>query len=69
MSYGVCSLDSTLLWLWHRPATPALIGPLTWELPYAEGVALKQKKSKIKATTTITGSALVNRGCSVIETA
>ena len=34
-----CSLD--LAWLWHRPAAAAPIRPLAWELPYAEGVALK----------------------------
>ena len=40
--------DSTLLWLWHRPAATALIGPLAWEPPYAAGVALKSKKKKKK---------------------
>ena len=30
-----------LLWLWHRLAATAPIGPLVWEPPYAEGVALK----------------------------
>ena len=34
-------------WLWHRPAV-ALIRPLGWEPPYAEGVALKSKKKKKK---------------------
>ena len=29
-----------------RPATVALIQPLAWELPYAEGVALKKTKDK-----------------------
>ena len=41
MSCGVgqrCSLDPTLPWLWCRP--------LTWELPYATGVALKIQKKK-----------------------
>ena len=39
--------DPTLLWLWRRPATTALIRPLAWEPPYAEGVALeKAKKTK-----------------------
>ena len=49
MSCGVGlrhSLDSTLLWLWGRPVATALIGPLTWEPPYAVGVALKDKKKK-----------------------
>ena len=47
MSCGVGhrrSLDPALLWLWHRPAAVAPIGPLAWELPYAMGVALKKKK-------------------------
>ena len=33
------SSDPKLLWLWHRPATAALIGPLAWKPPYAAGVA------------------------------
>ena len=37
-------LDPALLWLWHRWATVALIGPLAWELTYATDVALKSKK-------------------------
>ena len=37
-------LDS--MWLWPRPAPAALIRLLAWELPYAEGMALKKKKSK-----------------------
>ena len=41
-------LDPALLWLWHRPATIALIGPLAWELPYATGVALIRQKTKKK---------------------
>ena len=35
--------DSTLLWLWHRPAGAALILPLAWKLPYAVGVAQKRQ--------------------------
>ena len=31
----------TLLWLWHRPAAAAPIRPLTWELLYTTGAALK----------------------------
>ena len=31
-----------LLWLCCRPAATALIGPLAWEPPYAEGVALEK---------------------------
>ena len=36
--------DLALLWLWCRPAAAALIQPLAWESPYAEGVALREKK-------------------------
>ena len=44
-----CSLDLALLWLWHRPAAIAPIGPLSWEPPYALGMALeKDKKDKEK---------------------
>ena len=32
--------------LWYRPAAVAPIQPLTWELPYAVGVALKKKKGQ-----------------------
>ena len=39
-------LDLVLLWLWCRPAAVASIGPLTWEPPYAAGVALKGQKDK-----------------------
>ena len=45
MSCGVVhrhGLDLELLWLWHRPAAIAPIGPLAWELPYVVGVALKK---------------------------
>ena len=34
-----------LLWLCGRQAAIAPIRPLAWEIPYATGVALKQKKS------------------------
>ena len=40
------ALGLALLWLWHRPAAVALIGPLAWEPPYAAGTALKSKKKK-----------------------
>jgi len=44
--------DPTLLWLWGRPVATALITPLAWEPPYAEGAALekaqRQKKKKKK---------------------
>ena len=36
--------DLVLLWLW--PAAIAPIQSLTWELPYATGVALKKAKPK-----------------------
>ena len=41
-------LDLALLWLWHRPVAAALIRPLAWEPPNAEGVALKRPKEKEK---------------------
>ena len=53
MSCGVdhrCSLDLMLLllWLWHRPAAAAPIGPLACEFPYVIGAALKKEKLKNK---------------------
>ena len=36
------------LWLWCRPAAIALLGPLTWELPYAAGAAPQKKKKEKK---------------------
>ena len=39
-------LDPALLWLWGRPAATAPIGPLAWELLYATGAALKERKKK-----------------------
>ena len=42
--------DPALPWLWYRPAAVAPIRPLAWELPCAEGVALKNKiRDKIQA--------------------
>ena len=41
-------LDLALLWLWHRPAAVAPIGPLAWEPPYAVGAALKRQKETEK---------------------
>ena len=38
--------DPALLWLWHRLAAIALIQPLSWELPYATGATLKNKKEE-----------------------
>ena len=49
MSCGVGhrhSSDLSLLWLWCRPAAAAPIQPLTWELLYGAGMALKKKKKK-----------------------
>ena len=49
MSCGVGhrhSLDPALLWLWCRLAAIAVICPLSWELPWAMGVALKRQKTK-----------------------
>ena len=42
--------DPELLWLWQGLAATALIQPLAWELPCAEGVALKgqDKKKRIR---------------------
>ena len=39
--------DLALLWVWGLAAV-ALIRPLTWEPPYANGAALKSKKKKKK---------------------
>ena len=46
MSCGVgcrCPSDPALLWLWHRLAAIAPIGPLAWELLYAAGADLESK--------------------------
>ena len=40
--------NPAFLWLWHRPAAIAPIGPLAWEPLYATGVALKRQKKKKK---------------------
>ena len=51
MSCGIgcrSRLDLALLWLWYRLVAIAPIQPLTWELPYATGVALKKKKEREK---------------------
>ena len=42
---GRRGLDLALLWL--RLAAAAPIGPLAWELPHAEGVALKRQKKNL----------------------
>ena len=41
-----CGSDLMFLWLWHRPAAAALIGPLAWEPPYAVSASLKRGKKK-----------------------
>ena len=51
MSCGVGrrrGLDPELLWLWCRLAATALIRPLAWEPPYAEGVAQEMVKRQNK---------------------
>ena len=52
VSCGVgCRLgsDPALLWLWCRPASTALIGPLAWEPSYAVGSGPRNgKKTKKK---------------------
>ena len=51
MSCGVghrCGLDLVWLWLWHRPATTALLPSPAWEAPDVVGAALKKKKKKKK---------------------
>ena len=48
-SYGVghrCILDPMWLWLWHRPATAALIQPLAWEHLLCHRGSCKKKKEK-----------------------
>ena len=42
------SSDLALLWLWHRPAATAPIGPLAWEPPYATGAAPEKAKKQKK---------------------
>ena len=44
--------DLVWLWLWlrHRPAAVALIGPLAWEHPYVMSAALERKKKKSYTT-------------------
>jgi len=43
-----CGSDPALLWLWHRLAATAPIRPLTWEPPYAMGIALEKAKRQKK---------------------
>ena len=42
--------DLAWLWLWQRLAAAAPIRPLAWELPYAEGAALKRQTNKQRQT-------------------
>ena len=37
-----------LLWLWHWPASVALIGPLAWKPPYAKKIKKEKKNTIIK---------------------
>ena len=57
-------MDPELLWLWHRPAATAPIGPLAWEPPYATGVApqkaKRQKKGRGEGRSSCHGSAETN---------
>ena len=49
MSCGVghrCGSDPALLWLWCRLAATAPIRPIAWELPYANGMALRRHLKK-----------------------
>ena len=39
--------DPAFLWLERRLAAAGLTRPLTWELPYAAGEALKMRKKKV----------------------
>ena len=51
MSCGVghrYNSDPVLLWLWCTPVAAVLIQLLAWELPFAAGTALKEKKRKKK---------------------
>ena len=51
--------DLTLLWLWRRPAATAPIGPLAWEPPYAEEVALEMAKRQKDKTNKQTKNPIV----------
>ena len=43
-----CGSDPTLLWHWRGPVATALIRPLAWESPYAEGSTLEKAKRQNK---------------------
>ena len=53
-----CGSDLGLLWLWSRPAAAAPVGPLAWELPYAAGATIKEKKKVTPDFTTKTVPAI-----------
>ena len=53
--------DPELLWLWHRPAAMAPIGPLAWEPPYATGAALEKAKKKKNSLKTFHFYCLLNQ--------
>ena len=64
MSCGVghrCGADPALLWLWCRSVAKAPIWPLTWEPPYAMGMALKRGEKKLSKLMKITS-------CSIVQT-
>ena len=42
--------DLALLWQWRGPAAAAQIRPLTWEPPYASGMALKRQTTTTTTT-------------------
>ena len=51
MSCGRHGSDTTLLWLWCRPAAVTPIRSLAWEPPYATGAATKTTKKNPKQNT------------------
>ena len=59
----VCKLgsDTTLLWLWCRPAATAPTRPLAWEPPYAVGTALKRQEEKKRVKTILNSQAIQNQ--------
>ena len=48
--------DPVVLWLWCRPAAAAPIQVLSWELPYATGVAIKRKKYNVAIGSSVKAS-------------
>jgi len=41
------SSDRMLLWLWRRLVATALIRPLAWKPPYAEGATIEKDKKYV----------------------